>query len=29
MSKRNVARARELVGEHFGQLMRWWIAYNV
>lgn len=28
MSRRNVARARELVGEHFGTLVRLWEKYN-
>ena len=28
MSRRDVARARELVGEHFGQLMEWWVRFN-
>jgi hypothetical protein len=28
MSSRDIARARELVGAHFGKLMRWWEQYN-
>jgi hypothetical protein len=28
MKKSDVARARQLVGEHFGQLMDWWEAFN-
>jgi hypothetical protein len=28
MKRRNIARARELVGENFGQLMEWWIEFN-
>ncbi len=28
MKRRDVARARELVAEHFGQLMEWWVACN-
>jgi hypothetical protein len=28
MSRRNVARARELVGEHFGKLARLWEKFN-
>jgi hypothetical protein len=28
MSRRDVARARELVGAHFGQLMDWWVKFN-
>jgi hypothetical protein len=28
MSRRDVARARELVAEHFDRLMRWWLEYN-
>ena len=28
MKKRDIARARELVGEHFGQLMQWWVKFN-
>lgn len=28
MSSRDVARARELVGSHFGTLMKWWEQYN-
>lgn len=28
MKKPDVARARELVAEHFGKLMDWWVKYN-
>jgi hypothetical protein len=28
MKRRNIARARELVGENFGQLMEWWVEFN-
>ena len=28
ISRRDVTRARELVGEHFEQLMGWWEKYN-
>lgn len=28
MSRRNVARARELVGDHFGKLVRLWEKFN-
>jgi hypothetical protein len=28
MSKRDVTRARELVAEHFGQLLEWWMKFN-
>lgn len=28
MRKKDIARARELVGQNFGQLMRWWIEFN-
>lgn len=28
MSKRDVARARELVADRFGELMEWWIRFN-
>lgn len=28
MKSRDIARARELVGAHFGKLMRWWEQYN-
>jgi hypothetical protein len=28
MSRRDVARARELVGERFEKLMGWWVRYN-
>jgi len=28
MSRRDVARARELVAEHFGELMDWWVNVN-
>jgi protein tyrosine phosphatase (PTP) superfamily phosphohydrolase (DUF442 family) len=28
MSRRDIARARELVGANFGVLMKWWTEYN-
>jgi hypothetical protein len=28
MKRQDVARARELVAEHFAQLMEWWITFN-
>lgn len=28
MSRRHVARARELVAEYFDRLMEWWIEFN-
>jgi len=28
MSRRDVARARELVAEHFERLMQWWLEFN-
>jgi len=28
MKRRDIVRARELVGGNFGQLMEWWIKFN-
>jgi hypothetical protein len=28
MKKQDVARARELIAEHFAHLMEWWITFN-
>jgi hypothetical protein len=28
ISRRDIARARELAGANFGMLMQWWIEYN-
>lgn len=28
MSRRDVTRARELVAEHFGKLVEWWVKFN-
>ncbi len=28
MSRRDVARARELVADHFVELMEWWMKFN-
>jgi len=28
MTRKEIARARELVGQNFGKLMKWWIEFN-